>query len=88
MVAASATDGPRQLGLDDAMTSNTQKNDNRILTDAELNGVSGGAGNFFTDAASKPRTNGDNPFVQVVSLAERKAFYRDSWGQCAGIPAA
>jgi hypothetical protein len=53
-----------------------------------LNGVSGGAGNFFTDAASKPRTNGDNPFVQVVSLAERKAFYRDSWGQCAGIPAA
>jgi hypothetical protein len=59
------------------MTSNTQNNDNRILTDAELNGVSGGAG----------RTNGDNPFVQVVSLAERKAFYRESLGQCAGIPA-
>jgi hypothetical protein len=60
------------------MTSSTATNDNRILTDAELNGVLGGAG----------RTNGDNPFVQVVMLAERKAFYRESWGQCAGIPAA
>jgi hypothetical protein len=59
------------------MTSNTQSQNNRIMTDAELNGVTGGAG----------RTNGDNAFVQVVTLAERKAFYRESWGQCAGIPA-
>ena len=61
------------------MTSNTQSQDNRILTDEELNGVSGGAGNFFTDAASKPRTNGDNPFVQVVQLAEQRAWYRGEW---------
>jgi hypothetical protein len=69
------------------MTNSTQSQDNRIMTDEELNGVSGGA-NFFTDASSKPQTNGDNPFVQVVVLAERKAFYRESWGQCAGVPAA
>ncbi len=50
------------------MTSNTQSKDNRILTDAELNGVSGGA-----------RTNGDNPFVQVVSLAEKETFYKCSF---------
>jgi hypothetical protein len=36
------------------MTNNTQTSDNRILTDEELNDVSGG------------RTNGENPFVQTV----------------------
>ena len=37
------------------MISNTQSKDNRILTDAELNDVSGGV-----------RTNGENPFVRMV----------------------
>jgi hypothetical protein len=51
------------------MISN-QSQDNRILTDEELNGVSGGV-----------RTNGDNPFVQVVVLAEQRAWYRETWIQ-------
>jgi len=50
------------------MTSNTQSKDKRILTDEELNGVSGGV-----------RTNGDNPAVQVFMLAAKAAFYQGMW---------
>jgi len=50
------------------MTSNTQSKDKRILTDEELNGVSGGV-----------RTNGDNPAVQVFMLAAQAAFYQGMW---------
>ncbi|MEH2565171.1 hypothetical protein [Bradyrhizobium sp. AZCC 2289] len=50
------------------MTSNTQSKDNRIVTDEELDGVSGGV-----------RTNGDNPFVQVAMLATKEAFYKGMW---------
>jgi hypothetical protein len=50
------------------MTSNTQSKANRVVTDEELDGVSGGG-----------RTNGDNPVVQVVILAAKEAFYQGMW---------
>jgi hypothetical protein len=57
------------------MTSNTQTNDNCILTDAELNGVSGG--NFFDD---KPLTNGDNPFVKTVEEVASFTYRQGKYG--------
>jgi hypothetical protein len=64
-----------RAGLDweDTMTSNTQSKDNRIVTDEELDGVSGGV-----------RTNGDNPFVQVAMLATKEAFYKGMWYSSVG----
>jgi len=49
------------------MTSNTH-NDNRIMSDEELNCISGGG-----------RTNGDNPVVQVVLMAAKETFYKGMW---------
>ena len=43
------------------MTNNIQSNDNCVLTDAELDSVSGG--DFLSEMAP---TNGDDPVVQTV----------------------
>lgn len=59
------------------MTDNTQSNDNCILTDAELNSVSGG--NFFDD---KPYTNGDNPVVQTVINTANYVYRMGLVSQC------
>jgi len=50
------------------MTGNTQSQDNSIIADEELNGISGGG-----------RTNGDNPVVQVVIQAAKETFYKNMW---------
>jgi hypothetical protein len=63
------------------MTGKT--NDNRILTDAELNSVSGG--NFFDD---KPVTNGDNPVVKTVLEVAAYTYRMGKYGpQCTCGPA-
>jgi hypothetical protein len=56
------------------MTSTAQSKDNVILTDEQLNSVPGGA-TFHCPI----RSNGDNPFVQTVQLAEKKALFEGSW---------
>jgi bacteriocin-like protein len=45
-----------------------QNNEVTELTTEELDAVTGGG-----------KTNGDNPFVQVVTLAEKAAFYKASF---------
>jgi bacteriocin-like protein len=56
------------------MTSNFQSKDNGVLSDKKLNSVSGGATFHYPI-----RSNGDNPFVQAVQLAEKKALFEGSW---------
>lgn len=46
------------------MTPVNQAKEVYVLTEVELQGISGG------------RTNGDNAFVQVVVLAEKASFYK------------
>jgi hypothetical protein len=55
--------------------TNETAGESGILTDDELKGVSAGV-----------RTNGDNPFVQVVALAEQRAFYKGMWYDTQGWP--
>jgi bacteriocin-like protein len=55
------------------MISNTQSPDNRILTDEELNNVSGG------------RTNAENPFVKAVLEASKNSNgSRSGWYEVNG----
>jgi len=59
---------------EDMMTRNDQSKDNSNLSDEQLKSVSGGATFHYPI-----RSNGDNPFVQAVQLAEKKALFEGSW---------
>jgi bacteriocin-like protein len=52
---------------------------NSTLTDEEMDNVSGGATFHYPI-----RSNGDDPFVQVVVLAEKEAYYKASFYHCQG----